>query len=249
MPSPNPWIQHRVHNPAATLRLFCFHHAGGAAHVFRLWQRRLPRFVEVCPVQLPGHATRRSEPLATNLEELIAAATDGLLPELGEPFAFFGHSLGALLSFQIARELSRRGAPGPRRLFVAARRAPSRPPKMHYVSDLPDAAFAREMQLRYNAIPDQIMNDPETLALVIPPLRADFRLHETYVHKPGPLLTCGVNAYGATADETVRPSELEGWRNETSAEFSLKIFEGDHFFVHVEGSPFEKTLIEDLLSL
>ena len=245
----NPWIQHRTPGASASLRLFCFHHAGGAANVFRDWQRRVPSNVEVCPVQLPGHSTRWREPPATSLDELTSAATEGLLPELTRPFAFFGHSLGALLAFRIASELARRGLAGPERLFVAARRAPALSPKLHYISDLSDAEFAREMQLRYGAIPDELMNDPETLALLVPPLRADFRMHETYVHRPQPPLACGISVYGATKDPTVRAEELDGWAKETRAAFSLQLFEGDHFFIHVKGAPFERAFHDELAAL
>jgi medium-chain acyl-[acyl-carrier-protein] hydrolase len=247
--SSNPWIAHRIHNPLARLRLFCFHHAGGAASAFREWNRRLPSSIDVCPVQLPGHSTRMHEPLARDLDRLTEAATDGLLPELLEPFVFFGHSLGALVAFRVARELAARGVAGPHRLFVAARAAPGAETKRLALSDLPDRDFVHEMKTRYNAIPDAISNDPELLALFLPTLRADFRLHETYVHRPGAPLSCGISAYGGVADSNVSEEQLEAWQRETAGRFSSEMFDGGHFFVHAADSRFMDSFTRALVMI
>ena len=234
----NPWIVHRTQNLQARIRLFCFHHAGGAANVFRGWQARLPKSVELCPVQLPGHSTRMDEPLVRRLDHLTEQAIAGLLPELGQPFAFFGHSMGGLLAFQIARELQHRGLSGPEHLFVAARVAPSVSLRNRVLHDLSDRELVEEIGNRYSAIPKEIANDPELLALLLPALRADFEIHETYLHRPGPPLRCPISVYGGTRDRSVKEEELDSWRQETEGRFSKEMFDGDHFFIHADAAPF-----------
>lgn len=229
-------------SPRATLRLLCFHHAGGAAHVFREWPARLPKTIEVCPVQLPGHGTRMGEPPLTDRARLVDEAIAGLRGELVGSFAFFGHSLGALVAFLVARELRRRRMPGPKHLFVAARVAPSEPPPAEPLHRLPDREFVERVRRRYNAIPDAVANAPELLALFLPMMRADLGLHETYVHAPEPPLECPITAFGGTRDAIVTKADLEAWGPETSAGFSLRMIEGDHFFVHAKHPPFTSIL-------
>jgi medium-chain acyl-[acyl-carrier-protein] hydrolase len=243
------WIAHRVKDPHARLRLFCFHHAGGAAHVFRTWGEWLPKAVEVCPIQLPGRGTRMGEPLIRKIEPLVEAAVAGIERDLSAPFAFFGHSLGALLAFEIARELRRRALPDPAHLFVAARIGPSVPLKTSPIYHLVDREFVEALRQRYNAIPDEIAREPELLAIMLPILRADLTIHESYQHRAEPPLSCPISAYGGTRDHAVLKRDLEAWAAETTRAFKLHVMEGDHFFIHAKSPTFRSTLSEELTAV
>jgi medium-chain acyl-[acyl-carrier-protein] hydrolase len=245
----NPWIVHRTEKPEARLRLFCFPYSGAAANVFRLWGKSLPASVELCPVQLPGRSTRMSEPPLQSAIALAQAAVTGLSPELEEPFAFYGHSLGGLIAFEAARELRRRGGPSPLHLFVSARVAPQLPLTLSPVHDLPQREFVQRIQERYNSIHPQLADDAEVLALVLPTLRADLKVHETYDHRPEAPLACPITAFGAEQDTTVSKAQLEGWRAQTAAEFSLQMFPGGHLFIQTEEAAFLAALSSKLAAL
>lgn len=245
----SPWIAHRTEKPQSRLRLFCFHHAGGAAHLFRTWGEWLPPSIEVCPVQLPGRATRMGEPLVQRLEPLVHAAVASMATDFVGPFAFFGHSLGSLLAFEIARELRRRGKPGPAHLFAAARVGPAVPLPRSDIHQLADGEFLQALQERYNAIPPEIAREPELLAMMLPILRADFTVHETYAYRKEPPLDCPISAYGANSDTNVPERGLDEWRAETSSAFSLQMVDGDHFFVHAKIPAFMNTLSDELNAL
>lgn len=226
-----PWLNLVQHNPKASLRLFCFPYAGGAASIFRNWADHLPADFEVCPVQLPGRGPRMREASFVRVPHLITALCRELLPYLDKPFVFFGHSLGALISFELARKLSQDYQLEPLHLFVSGRRAPQLPDTSPTTYDLPDEEFVKELR-RLNGTPTEVLDQPELLQLITPTLRADFELCETYEHLTGPPLKCSITALGGVCDEDVPREQLEPWREHTSTSFSLKMLPGDHFFIH-----------------
>jgi medium-chain acyl-[acyl-carrier-protein] hydrolase len=226
----NRWEPPRQPGPQARIRLFCFPYAGGGASIFRDWAQDLPDFVEVCPVQLPGRENRFQEALLTCLEPLIEALAGELAPQLDPPFAFFGHSMGALVAFELARRLHRDGRPLPARLLVAGCGAPSirtQDPPMH---TLPDAEFRSRLR-GLNGTPAAVFDDDELMELLLPNLRADIGLCETYTFIPGPRLTCPISAWGGLGDDTVSHRELDVWREHTIGPFRLRMLPGDHFFL------------------
>ncbi len=245
----NPWIVHRTERPEARLRLFCFPYSGAAANVFRLWSKSLPASVELCPVQLPGRSTRMSEPAIQSATALVLAVVNGLYPELDKPFAFYGHSLGGLVAFEAARELRRRGGPSPVHLFVSARIAPQLRLTLSPVHKLPQREFLQQIQERYNSIHPQLADNAEVLALVLPTLRADLEVHETYEHRPEAPLACPISAFGAEQDTTVSKAQLEAWRGQTATEFSLQMFPGGHLFIQTEEAAFLAALSGKLATL
>jgi medium-chain acyl-[acyl-carrier-protein] hydrolase len=223
------WILPLRSNPRGR-SLFCFPYAGGSAAVFRTWAAGLPQ-VDVRPVQLPGRGGRLRETPFTRIRELAAAACDGLLPHLGEPFAFFGHSFGGLVAFEVARELRRRGGPEPFHMFVSARRGPRSPDPAVPLHRLPDARFLEEVQGRYGAIPQAILQEPELLALLLPTLRADLEAVETYAYVAEPPLRVPISAFGAVHDPWATRDDLAAWQHETDEAFSLTRFPGGHFYL------------------
>ncbi len=224
------WLVSPKPNPRARLRLFCLPYAGGGAHIFRSWADRLPPTVEVSALQLPGRGTRLMEPPFTQLSSLIEAVAQALRSRLDKPFVFFGHSMGALVGFELARALRRGHHLEPAHLFVSGCHAPQIPdPNPIYA--LPEAEFLRELR-RLNGLPEEVLENTELLQLMLPTLRADCMVTETYVYREEPLLRCPVTAFGGLQDPLVGRQHLEPWRDETSGTFALRMLPGDHFFVH-----------------
>jgi medium-chain acyl-[acyl-carrier-protein] hydrolase len=228
-PRLNGWTIYPGPNPSAPLRLFCFPYAGGGATVYSTWARSLPREVEVVAVQPPGREGRLSEKPFSNLDELVAAMHPELLPHMDRPFAFYGHSNGGLMAFELARTLRRTGAPMPLHLYIGGRPAPQikRDENIHA---LPHDEFISELR-RYAGTPEEILQNAEIMELIMPLLRADFSIGETYEYRPEPPLALPITAYGGELDDEVPQNELEAWREQTSAAFNLTMFPGDHFFI------------------
>lgn len=240
----NAWLAIPRPNPAASIRLFCFPYSGAAAAVFYPWADVLPAYVEVCPVQLPGHGTRLAEPLVQRLEPLVAAAMTGLLPYLDKPFAFFGHSMGALVSYELACLLRQQGVQ-PIHLFVSGHGAPHLPDRNPPLHALPDAEFVQKLR-ELNGTPEEVLRHVELLQLLIPVLRADFAVCETYVHQPKPPLDCPISAYSGLGDDYVNREELQGWAKHTAGHFSLRMFPGDHFYLNTARHYLLQALARDL---
>ena len=224
------WIPFRKPDPQSRLRLFCFPYAGAGALIFHKWSDALPRDIEVCPIQLPGRGTRLTEPPFTKLPGLVEALARVLVPLLDKPFAFFGHSLGALIGFELARQIRRQHGLHPVRLFVSAGRAPQIPHRAPPIHTLPDNEFLAELR-RLNGTPRELLDHEELMEVMLPIVRADFALYETYLYSAEPPLTCPISAFGGLQDRKVSASDLEAWRSQTSASFSLRMFPGDHFFL------------------
>ena len=186
--SSDRWIVRYRQNAQAPLRLFCFSYAGGGASVFRPWADMLPQGVEVCCIQLPGHEFRLGEPAYTRLTPLIQALADAISPYLDRPFAFFGHSMGALIAFELARQLRRTHDKQPVRLCLGAYRAPHLKNPNIKIYHLPSEVF--KVVLRADGIPERILQNEELMQAMLPTLRADFELCDTYQHAEEPPLEC-----------------------------------------------------------
>jgi amino acid adenylation domain-containing protein len=239
------WIAFRKPNPRARLRLFCFPYAGSGASIFRIWSDSLPADVELCPVELPGRGTRPMETPFTQLAPLVEALARALLPVLDKPFAFFGHSFGALVGFELARQLRRESGVQPVRLFVSADRAPQFFHRDRPMHALPEREFLIELR-RLNGIPGEVLEEAELMQIMIPILRADLAVYETYEYSTELPLDCAITTYGGLQDHRVSQGHLEAWRDQTNASFSLRMFPGDHFFWHTTQPFFLRALSQDL---
>jgi len=245
-PSPtDPWIPRRHSAPKARLRLFCFPYAGGGASIYRTWQESLPPEVEVCPVQLPGREGRLREAPFDRLSPLVRALAEALRPHMDLPFAFYGYSNGALIGFELARELRRRGMRGPEHLFAAACPAPHLPDKDPPIHDLPDDQLVAEIR-RLNGTPDEVLRNDELMQLLIPLLRADAAIHETYAHEEEAPLDVPITAVGGADDPKAERPEMEAWRLHTRADFDVRTMPGDHFFIHSSQALLLRDLARDL---
>jgi medium-chain acyl-[acyl-carrier-protein] hydrolase len=224
------WILGPPASASAEVRVFCFAHVGGGASIFSGWRRFAPERIAICPVQLPGHENRLLESPYRRLDALVRMLA-GILP-LDKPFLFYGHSMGALVSFELARELRRRRRPGPCQIFAAACHAPARmkipdPPR----HSLPDARFVRELR-RLGGTSEEILKANDVVEQILPVLRADFEMVETYAYTPEEPLYCPITAFGGDTDEDVGPDDLQSWAMETGNLFSMRTFAGGHFFLH-----------------
>jgi len=239
------WIAFRKPNPQARLRLFCFPYAGSGASIFRTWPDALPADVEVCPVQFPGRGTRLMETPFTQLTPLVQALTQALVPLMDKPFAFFGHSLGALVSFELARQLRRQAGVQPVHMFVSADRAPQIPQRNSPIHALPEEEFLDELR-RLNGIPGKVWQELDLMQFMLPVLRADFAVYETYAYSTEAPFNCPFSIFGGLQDRRVSRGELEAWRDQTSGSFSLRMFPGDHFFLNATQPLLLQVMSEEL---
>lgn len=231
LPAVSNWFLCQKSASQAVLRLFCFPYAGGSASIFRGWAEKLPASVEVCAVQLPGRGSRLLEPAITRMPRLIKALAPAILPYLDKPFAFFGHSMGTAMSLELARYLRNKSGVEPHQIFVSGGRAPQISSTESPSYNLPEAEFLKELR-RLNGTPAEILEHPELMKLLLPVLRADFELVQTYVYRQGKPLSCPITAFGGTLDKEVGLRRLQAWRAQTTAEFSLHMIPGNHFFIH-----------------
>ena len=245
---PTPWIVFSKPRPQAKLKLFCFPYAGGGALIFRAWPESLPASVEVCPVQLPGRERRLRERAFTRMTPLVQEIAKAMLPHLDKPFAFFGHSMGAIISFELARHLRRDYGLEPEQLFVSGRRAPQIPDTGPPTYHLPEEEFVEELR-RLNGTPKEVLEHTELLGLLLPLLRADFELIQTYRYIAEPPLDCPISAFGGLQDDEAGRNLLEGWEEQTTASFALHMFPGDHFFLHSSQGILLQTLCQELEQL
>ena len=243
--SSNSWFIRFRKSPAAEIRLFCFPYAGGSAAVFRTWEQEYPGAIEVFSAQLPGRGSRYHECVYRRLSPLIDAIFEGIYPYLDRPFALFGHSLGGLLVFELARRLRRKGGPAPVRLFASACNAPQIPDRSDPISTLPDDEFLSALK-RLNGTPDDILENEELMALMLPTVRADFEVFETYRYSYEPAFDFPITVFGGLHDVRVSRMGLEGWSFQTNSDFTLNLLPGDHFFIHSCQAPLLGLIAKDL---
>jgi medium-chain acyl-[acyl-carrier-protein] hydrolase len=242
------WLAWSAGGPDVRLRLFCFPYAGGSGTLFRSWRMAMPAGVDVCGIQLPGRGTRVRERYFRNIDTLVPALAEAILPLCDRPFAFFGHSVGALIAFETARYLRRETGREPRLLIASGRRAPQLPSEQAPIYALPHDAFVEELR-RLEGTPDEVLQNPELMEFVIPTLRADFEICDTYEFRPASSLTVPVAVYGGADDEDDTPPKLEAWRSTTTGPFSLRMFPGGHFFIHTAESQLLRAVSADLQPL
>ncbi|MGW7820217.1 thioesterase II family protein [Streptomyces puniciscabiei] len=222
------WI--RVYRRAPEgVRLFCFPHAGGAAGSYYAWARALPGDIELLALQYPGRQDRGHEAHLRSVPELADRIHAAIRPRLDAPFAFFGHSMGAVLAFEVARRIAREGGTAPEHLFVSGRRAPSlvRHEQLHRASR---SVFVAEMR-RLGGTDPRILADRELLDMVLPTVLADYEAIETYRFEPGPALPCDITGLAGDSDPRASVDEVAAWAEHTAGRFDLRIFPGGHFYL------------------
>lgn len=225
------WLHPWSRRADGRANLFCFGYAGGSASIFRPWPAGLPAGLNLWAAQLPGRGNRLHEAPIASIPILVEALVAALRPHLGQPFALFGHSMGAVLAFEVARHLAENEGALPFHLFVSARRPPRMAGLDSPLHSLPDHEFVQEIDRRYGGIPAEIRQSPEVLALLLPALRADIAALETFLPAPRAPLSCPISAFGGMQDRRAPRDHLEAWRAETKGPFRIRCFAGGHFYL------------------
>ncbi|MEM9135795.1 MAG: alpha/beta fold hydrolase [Cyanobacteria bacterium P01_F01_bin.42] len=215
-------------NPSAEIRLVCLPHAGGSAQIFQDWTRRLPLWIELWAVELPGRGRRWGEQPIAALSQLVPDLSAAIADEIKKPFALFGHSMGGLIAFELAHTLQQQAAP--LGLYVSAAEAPQSKPSKPPIHGLPTPEFIAELR-RYDGTPAAILENEEMMELLLPTLRSDFSLLETYEYRPGQMVSCPIVAFSGREDDIVSYEAMQQWAHVTTASFLQHDVVGDHFFV------------------
>ncbi|HWO22762.1 MAG TPA: alpha/beta fold hydrolase [Kofleriaceae bacterium] len=233
------WLPGRRPRGGTALRLITLPYAGGDTAIFAPWAEELPYEIELCPVQLPGRGRRAGEPAYAAIGPLVGALAgalaEALPPALDLPFALFGHSMGALVGFELARELRRRGLPEPCHLLVSAHAAPHLPRRYPPLSALPDDEFVAALHRRYGyVVPQDAGPLDELMRLMIPTLRSDVMVTDHYVLAEEEPLACPITAFGGLDDPTVTRDELAAWQHQTRGGCETRMLPGGHFYLDTD---------------
>ena len=239
------WIVTPKPNKEARLRLFCFHYAGGSASLYRLWPDSLPPTIEVCAIQLPGRENRLPEPPFTQLAPLLDKLAQAIRPHLTIPFAFFGHSLGAFIAFELTRYLKKQDGLSPVHLMVSGRGAPQIPDPDPPIHQLPEADFLTALR-HLGGTPEEVLQNTDIMELMLPTIRADLSISETHTYLASEPLACHISAFGGQDDQTVTYAEVAGWQEQTSKRFQLRFLPGNHFFLHSSRTMLLQAVAQDL---
>jgi medium-chain acyl-[acyl-carrier-protein] hydrolase len=239
------WLKRFRHGGPSDVRLFCFHHAGGTASMYREWPQLLPRSIEPVALQLPGRAERFREPPFDTMAPLIDALLEVIGSLFDQPFAFYGLSMGARVAWALTHGLRERAMSMPSVLYLASAAAPGweegRAGWDVRKDDL--VGYLREM----GGTPPEIFSEPELLASLLPTLRADLTLVNTFRFRPSAPLDVPIRAFAGIDDVEGSPERMSGWRTETCGRFDLHIVPGGHFFDTAGELQVIRTITDDLL--
>lgn len=239
----NHWFVCPQPNPKAATRLFFFPYTGGGPAVFSKWCREFPDDIEAWIAHYPGRGSRHNEPPIENIVILVERLSQAIQSLLDKPFAFFGHSLGGLVAFELARNLRQSNLPQPVTLFISACGAPHIADPHMPVHALPDDEFLNSLK-DLNGIASEVLYHPELMQLLLPILRADFELFETYQFVSTSPIDCPIVAFGGLNDPRVSRERIEAWALYTSSHFESKFFHGDHFFINTS----KESIIAEIFS-
>lgn len=213
--------------------------------MFRTWQPLLPPDIELSMAHLPGRESRWGEPPLSDLATIASALSDVIAVDR-RPFALFGHSLGALIAFEVLRQLRRTTGLEPVRFFASAHRGPDLPLLHPKIAGLSDRAFVQEVNARHGGVPPEVADNQELMDLMVPSLKADYRLFEEYQHVVESPISCPISVFGGTQDRYLSEADLSAWRGLTTGPFVLRMIEGGHFFVNDLRPSVVATVVADL---
>ncbi|MFZ1289610.1 MAG: thioesterase domain-containing protein [Melioribacteraceae bacterium] len=227
----NKWILRPKIRGNAKLRLFCFPYAGSSALVtYKFLVDSLPQEIEVCLVEFPGRGTRIAENLISDTNIVVNQIFEALKEFMDLPYIFFGHSMGALISYELAFTIESNLYPTPKKLYLSAHNAPNIKRNGKLMHQLNKDEFLSEL-IRMDGINKEILEHEELMELVLPIIRSDYQLCETYKFSERANLNIPFHVFGAQDDYDVQPDNLILWNDLTKADFKMDIFEGDHFYI------------------
>jgi medium-chain acyl-[acyl-carrier-protein] hydrolase len=210
--------------------MFCLPHAAGSPATFGQWSAKLGAEIEVWGIHLPGRGNRLLDPPIDRLQPLVEALGEAIVPFLEKRFVFYGHSMGTLVSFELVRWLRRHNYPQPTHLFVSSRAAPHIPRRKKTLHDLLDTELLEELA-QFNGTPKEILENPELMKLLLPAIRADFAVLETYVYTPDALFSFPITVFGSFEDPDITADDLGSWSEHTTGPCVVRMLPGDHFFI------------------
>ena len=218
------------------------------ASFYHMPARSMPEKIEVGAVQLPGRWNRRREPLLTRVSDASRSLADEITRLSPTPYALFGYSLGGLIAFETARLLARVAKQQqPRALIVAAIEAPTEKSGLPHLHMLSDAEFITRLVHRYpGGIPPAMFDEPDLMAMLLPVLKADTKMFETYEYSPGEALNCPIYTIAGEQDNLCSPSSMAGWKNETTGSFFAETVAGNHFFINNAVDKLRATVLKAL---
>jgi medium-chain acyl-[acyl-carrier-protein] hydrolase len=225
----NPWLPFDT-GRACGVRLLCLPHAAAGASVYRAFGAGLPERIAVCPVQLPGRETRALETPYDQIEPLVKDLADAVDDVVAQPYAVFGHSLGAIVAFELVREIRARGGRAPVHLFVSGRHAPQLPDTQPALRNLPLDQLAGALRT-FGGTPDEVLADTGLMSAIAPLIRADFSVNETYRYAEQAPLDVPVTAFAATSDPRANTGQIAAWAAQTTRGFRTYVLPGGHFAV------------------
>lgn len=218
-------------NPNAIIRLFCFPYAGGGCTAFFNWPKHIDQHIEIVCISLPGRDRRFKEEPFRRVHQIVAELKTNFYTMLNKPYAFFGHSLGTRIGFELAKQLRDMGAPEPLHLFMSACCAPHLQDLNSFIYNLPDHEFIKGIK-KYDGIPEMILNDSKLLDFFLPVLKADMEAFATYKHTQSSPFSFPISVFGGVSDKITTLSDLEAWCGYTDKAFELYMFKGGHFFIN-----------------
>lgn len=245
--NPLSWFHHQPIPTSPRFRLYCFPYAGGGTAIYRGWQNLCTlEGLQISSIRLPGREARMREAIPKTIHQLAQDFVEAFAGEqeaLKLPFAFYGHSMGAMIAFEVARELRRRNLPMPASLFVAAYTPPQMERPLSAISDIMDNdLFLEELETRYNGVPTALKQSADLRALFVPILRADFIMLDHYVYQPETRLNLPIDIFVGEQDQHATYPRLMGWKDQTSQASELHLIEGGHFFINENPQPVMRIL-------
>lgn len=245
----SPWFIRFKRNPEASIRLFCFHCAGGSASEFRNWPAQFPGNVELLAIQLPGREGRVKEAFISRLDDLVRGVIEAMTPLLDKPYAIFGHSFGTLGAFEVIRELRRRKLAQPFLFVPAGRQPPHMKSKKAPIARLPVDEFVVELRKKYGDHIGHVLESAELREAFVPQIHADFALSESYRFRAEPPLDCPIVALAGFEEDELEPDDLNAWSMHTNARFHSRRFPGDHFFIRKSQAQVIEAIRQEIVSV
>ncbi len=229
------------------MRLFLFPYAGGGPAAFWKWSVKFPDHIETWIAHYPGRGSRYNEVPAKRLSLLVEGIYKSIHPLLDKPFAFFGHSLGGLVAFELTHFLRQKDLPQPTVLFISACDAPQLPDPRPPIHRLPNPEFVKALH-ELNGIPEEIATQLELMKILLPTLRADFEVAESYQYDSSERpLSCPIVAFGGSDDPHTSRERMESWASQTSSRFKSIYFPGDHFYLNSAKDEIVQSIISEMM--